>query len=110
MIKSNIGLRRAVLQAVGIKQSELKALLRNKSGCEMQHTGWTCGTCFFSISKDLDNKEWQTVLFVRGDYDLFEEVTDRKQYFLDDISKDPSELAETLKKVIKIYETVKMVG
>lgn len=37
-------------------------------GCVVQHDGWTCGTCFFAISDDLDNEDWQNVLLIRGDY------------------------------------------
>lgn len=49
-------------------KQELKVLLQKKTGCRAQHNGWTCGTCFFAISEKITNKDWQTVLFTRGDY------------------------------------------
>jgi hypothetical protein len=53
-------------------QTTLKRLLKEKTGCTIQHDGWTCATCFFAIDKKLTNKDWQTVLLVRGDYDSSE--------------------------------------
>ena len=47
----------------------LKILLKKKTSCTVQHDGWTCGTCFFAISKELKNRDWQTVLYLRGDYE-----------------------------------------
>ena len=45
-----------------------KKQLRNATGCATQHTGWSCGTCFFSVDETLTNEDWQSVLFYRGDY------------------------------------------
>jgi hypothetical protein len=30
--------------------------------------GWPCGTCFFSLSDELNNQDWQALLLYRGDY------------------------------------------
>lgn len=45
----------------------IKKVLKEKTNCTIQHTGWTCGTCFFAISKKLTNKDWQALLLFRGD-------------------------------------------
>jgi hypothetical protein len=54
---------------VGYRQ-KLKDALLKATGCGIQHDGWCCGTCFFAIDEDdgLTNKDWQTVLLIRGDY------------------------------------------
>lgn len=44
---------------------DFKKLLGHETMCRIQHNGWTCGTCFFSLSNDLDNKDWQALLFYR---------------------------------------------
>lgn len=49
-------------------KEQFKKLLYEKTSCRVQHDGWSCGTCFFSLSEKLNNKDWQTVLFFRGDY------------------------------------------
>lgn len=54
----------------GINKAEFKRKLKQKTGCAIQHNGWTCGTCFFTISKTLTNEHWRAVLFYRGDYTL----------------------------------------
>ena len=46
---------------------KLKRALKSKTGCNIQHDGWCCGTCFFAISKRLTNQDWQNVLLIRGD-------------------------------------------
>lgn len=71
-------------------QQELKRALARATKCEIQHDGWTCGTCFFSLKGKLTNKDWQAVLSVRGDYDSSE---------LDNLPKD---ITCTIKKIIKI--------
>lgn len=53
-------------------REELKKKLYEKTGCDMQYDGWCCGTCFFSLSDDFDNQDWQTLLFYRGDYGIDE--------------------------------------
>ena len=74
-----------------INKQKIKNLLRKKTGCIVQHTGWTCGTCFFSISKKLTNKDWQTILYIRGDY---------KKKDLDNLPKDISKQLERIIKII----------
>ena len=56
--------------------------------CTIQHDGWTCGSCFFTISEELDNSDWQNILLLRGDY---------KESDLDNLPKDREE------SLIKIY-------
>ena len=46
-------------------------------GCDIQHDGWPCGSCFCCNLSDLDlqhdiGKYWEAVLDFRGDYDDFE--------------------------------------
>lgn len=66
-----------------------KYALRNKTGCVVQHDGWTCGTCFFALSPKLTNKDWQSLLWFRGDYNAKD---------LDNLPKHP------LKNINKIYK------
>jgi len=56
----------------GINKAKFKKALREKTGCSIQHNGWTCGTCFFAISKTLNNFDWRSLLLYRGDYTLKE--------------------------------------
>ena len=51
-----------------MNKSKLLEKLYKATCCAVQHDGWTCGTCFFAISKKLTNKDWQNVLLIRGDY------------------------------------------
>lgn len=51
---------------------ELKAKLVNATGgCDVQHTGWPCNTCFhvlrLNLKEDIHNY-WLAVLAYRGDY------------------------------------------
>jgi hypothetical protein len=64
--------------------------LRSVTGCTIQHDGWPCGTCFFSISKKLTNADWQAVLLKRGDY---------KKETMDNLPKD---IEASLKKTLKL--------
>ena len=50
-------------------KTEVKRVLKNATRCAIQHTGYPCGTCFFSISDKLDNQDWQALLLFRGDYE-----------------------------------------
>jgi len=53
----------------GINKVKLKkALMSASCGCDIQHDGWPCGTCFFEIGKSIKNEDWQNVLLIRGDY------------------------------------------
>ncbi len=51
---------------------KLKRALFKATGCDLQHDGWPCGSCFFAMSDNLSNQDWQAVLSVRGDYSLAE--------------------------------------
>jgi hypothetical protein len=73
-----------------ITKKQLKTALRKATGCRIQHTGWPCGTCFFSISDKLTNKDWQAVLLFRGDY---------KRKELNNLPKD---INKSLEKVLSL--------
>lgn len=52
-------------------KKELQKIYRNKLkqiGCSIQHTGFTCGTCFFGEKPHLNNLHWRVNLYIRGDY------------------------------------------
>jgi len=51
----------------GIKKTEFKRKLAEKTGCAIQYNGWCCGTCFYGISKTLNNDDWLSLLYYRGD-------------------------------------------
>ena len=74
---------------------ELKNLLFEKTRCNIQHNGWTCGTCFFATSNRFTNIDWQTILLVRGDY---------KKSELDNLPKD---VEKRVKRIIKILRGLK---
>ena len=50
---------------------KLKKLLVNKTGCDIQHNGWPCNSCFHAMDlvtdKDIHDL-WESTLVVRGDY------------------------------------------
>lgn len=51
-----------------MKVQVLKGVLVAASGgCDVQHDGWPCGTCFFNISEELINQDWQAVLYFRDE-------------------------------------------
>ena len=60
-----------------MEKREFKRKLKEKTLCDIQHNGWTCGTCFFAISEELNNEHWKAVLFYRGDYTLEEMEMDK---------------------------------
>lgn len=62
----------------GIKKSEFKKKLAEKTMCSIQHNGWTCGTCFYDYFKHTTNEDWRSVLYYRGDYSLEELNLDAK--------------------------------
>ena len=42
-----------------------------KTGCTIQHTGWSCNSCFHNMEIDLKediHEYWLAVLSFRGDY------------------------------------------
>ena len=52
-----------------MKKMQMKrTLLKATGGCNIQHTGYPCGTCFFAMSDELTNEDWQALLYFRGDY------------------------------------------
>jgi len=51
-----------------INRQEFKHKLRMETMCGSQHDGWTCGTCFLTMSDTLTNSDWQNLLLYRGDY------------------------------------------
>jgi hypothetical protein len=69
-------------------KEKLKTALFNKTGCDLQHDGWPCGTCFFDISEELNNQDWQALLLFRGDY---------KQSDLDNL---PDDIEASLQKIL----------
>ena len=73
-----------------MKKIELKNILNKKLGCKIQHTGWPCGTCFFSMSQKLTNQDWQTLLLFRGDY--------KKS----DLTNLPENQEKTIQKIVEI--------
>jgi len=75
-------------------KNKLRKLLVDESMCSVQHTGWPCGTCFYAISEELTNKDWQTVLLVRGDY---------KRSELNNIPKKEN-VENRIKRIIRIVE------
>ena len=75
-----------------MNKTELKNLLGKQTGCRIQHTGWTCGTCFFAIDDSLTNEDWQTLLWFRGDY----AVKDLNNL------PPPEEREKSLKKIAKL--------
>ena len=77
-------------EVVNKQGRKLKKLLKDKTSCTIQHNGWCCGTCFFTISQELDNTDWRSLLLYRGDYN-------KEQIIL------PSEVVkESLNKIYKL--------
>ena len=61
--------------AVNISRLQRKVL--DFTGCQIQHDGWSCNSCFHSLDGELKLKKdiheyWLAVLFYRGDYDDFD--------------------------------------
>ena len=52
-----------------INKQEFKHKLRMETMCGIQHTGWSCGTCFLTMSETLTNSDWQSLLLYRGQYE-----------------------------------------
>ena len=52
-----------------VGKQEFKIKLLEETMCGAQHTGWSCGTCFFAISETLTNSDWQSLLLYRGQYE-----------------------------------------
>lgn len=77
-----------------MNKREFKKDLHFVTMCAIQHNGWPCGTCFFSISDDLTNQDWQSVLWYRGDY--------KKE----DLNNLPDKPMESIKKVNDILQRI----
>lgn len=75
-----------------MQKSTLKRLLKKATHCTIQHDGWPCGTCFFSLSSELNNQDWQSLLLFRGDY---------KREELNNLPEHPE------KSIEKIYNLIK---
>lgn len=81
------------MRVKGILKKEFKSkLLDATMGCSIQHNGWTCGTCFFCISDDFNNQDWQSLLLYRGDY---------KKEELDNLPENPEESIKKIWEIIK---------
>jgi len=73
-----------------MEMNSLRTTLVNATaGCEVQD-GWPCGTCFFDLSDELTNEDWQLVLLLRGDYAE------------KDLGNLPKNRDKSLKKIIEI--------
>jgi len=71
---------------------ELKKALLKATHCNVQHDGWPCGTCFFAMSEELTNQDWQAVLLKRGD-------SKRK-----DLHNLPKDIEKSLEKTLAIAQ------
>jgi len=52
-------------------REKMKNELFEKTGCDIQHDGWCCNTCFHNLNLDLKediHEYWEAVLALRGDY------------------------------------------
>jgi len=65
-------------------KEQVKKHLQDKVGCDIQHEGFPCGTCFFTLDtkKPLDNSDWQLILYLRGDdkKENLHNLPDEKEY------------------------------
>jgi len=78
------------------KLGKLKRLLLDKTGCGIQHNGWTCGSCFFHLNLDTDRDDeelWRSVLAVRGDY------TNGKYFYI-----EPDKIKDNIDHLMSILE------
>ena len=75
-----------------MNRKSLKSALLKKTHCTI-HDGWPCRTCFFEMSKDLNNHDWQALLLYRGDH---------KESELDNLPATGTEAS--LKKILAIAE------
>lgn len=73
-------------------REKMRKILKEKTGCTIQHDGWTCGSCFYSLSERLNNKDWQTILLLRGDHSPEE---------LDNL---PKKLTSRIERIIKLIK------
>jgi len=73
-----------------VNKLKLKRALYKKTFCNIQHNGWPCPTCFFSISPKLTNKDWQALLLFRGDCEKL------------DLNNLPKDCEKSLEKIYKL--------
>jgi hypothetical protein len=73
-----------------MNRHNLKRALEQKTECTIQHTSWPCRTCFFAISDDLTEQDWQALLFYRGDYSV------------DELDNLPDDSETSLKKIERL--------
>ncbi len=62
---------------MSVNRKRVKSLLKKATMCEIQHDGWSCGSCFSTLEHELNLKKdigyyWQAILDFRGDYDDFD--------------------------------------
>jgi hypothetical protein len=50
-------------------KKELIKIFAKKTGCDIQHGGCPCNSCFHSIDADFKHICWLIILGLRGDYD-----------------------------------------
>jgi len=75
-----------------MNKREFKRALVSATMCNVQHDGWPCGTCFFTLPGKITNKDWQSVLLFRGDY---------KKEDLDNLPKNPQKAIEKIYNICK---------
>lgn len=90
-----------MIKKIKISKREFKRKLADKTFCAIQYTGWTCGTCFYGISKKLNNRDWNALLLYRGDYKL----KDTNQW-LEEKGEKPFTKEEIKERIIKIWELI----
>ena len=49
-------------------RTALKRALRRVTGCDIQHNGWPCDTCF-NTHPLANDSDWTAILAYRGDYE-----------------------------------------
>jgi len=79
-----------------------KRRLYERTMCQIQHNGWTCGTCFFNISEKLTNKDWNALLIYRGDYDFNQTNEWRKER-----GEEPLTREQIKESLLKIWELIR---
>ena len=84
---------------------KFKSRLKAKTMCSIQHDGWTCGTCFFSLSETLTNLHWRCVLNYRGDYS--DEEFERHLWELDKKHEINFEDFDKKKLLEEVWELIK---
>jgi hypothetical protein len=55
---------------------ELIRIFAENTGCDIQHNGCPCNTCFHNQGGDFRHITWLIVLALRGDYNQYEILND----------------------------------